>query len=153
MHHTGSCDCYCWPGALPNPQPHLIVLRQYPLSPSLYTDLIHNNTPCPRQHNLQPRHQLRPLSKRRKRRPQAKLPRSISGRRCSSVHGPVSSLPVAALLRLLTNTPLGAGGIVAGIAGSIARESSPVTGGFVSGVQWFALGSTFWGTCTVLRQR
>ncbi|CEJ90635.1 hypothetical protein VHEMI06403 [[Torrubiella] hemipterigena] len=38
----------------------------------------------------------------------------------------------------------GAAGVVAGIAGSIARETSPVRGGFVSGAQWFTLGGTFW---------
>ncbi|KAG5934358.1 hypothetical protein E4U53_000710 [Claviceps sorghi] len=40
-------------------------------------------------------------------------------------------------------------GILAGIGGAIARDTSPVASGFFSGVQWFMLGSSFWFTRNV----
>lgn len=37
-------------------------------------------------------------------------------------------------------------GILAGVGGAIARDTSPVASGFFSGVQWFMLGSSYWFT-------
>lgn len=33
---------------------------------------------------------------------------------------------------------------MAGVAGAIARDTSPVASGAVTGFQWFALGGSFW---------
>lgn len=38
----------------------------------------------------------------------------------------------------------GAAGVLAGVAGAIARDTSPVASGAVTGFQWFALGGSFW---------
>ncbi|PTB66506.1 hypothetical protein BBK36DRAFT_1201419 [Trichoderma citrinoviride] len=43
----------------------------------------------------------------------------------------------------------GAAGVMAGVAGAIARDTSPVASGAVTGVQWFALGGSFWFTRSV----
>ncbi|KAL7957784.1 hypothetical protein V8C34DRAFT_284793 [Trichoderma compactum] len=40
----------------------------------------------------------------------------------------------------------GAAGVLAGVAGAIARDTSPVASGAVTGFQWFALGGSFWFT-------
>ncbi|KAG6020657.1 hypothetical protein E4U41_002769 [Claviceps citrina] len=40
-------------------------------------------------------------------------------------------------------------GILAGVGGAIARDTSPVASGIFSGVQWFMLGSSFWFTRSV----
>lgn len=40
----------------------------------------------------------------------------------------------------------GAAGVMAGVAGAIARDTSPVASGAVTGFQWFALGGSFWCT-------
>ncbi|KAK2589938.1 hypothetical protein QQS21_012383 [Conoideocrella luteorostrata] len=40
-------------------------------------------------------------------------------------------------------------GVLAGVGGAIARDTSPVASGFLSGVQWFMLGSSYWFTRTV----
>ncbi|KAG6004471.1 hypothetical protein E4U21_001043 [Claviceps maximensis] len=40
-------------------------------------------------------------------------------------------------------------GVLAGVGGAIARDTSPVASGFFSGVQWFMLGSSFWFTRNV----
>lgn len=39
---------------------------------------------------------------------------------------------------------------MAGVAGAIARDTSPVASGAVTGFQWFALGGSFWCTSTRL---
>lgn len=39
---------------------------------------------------------------------------------------------------------IGIVGVLAGVGGAIARDTSPVVSGFLSGTQWFMLGSTFW---------
>ncbi|KAL7935179.1 hypothetical protein V8C35DRAFT_298711 [Trichoderma chlorosporum] len=43
----------------------------------------------------------------------------------------------------------GAAGVLAGVAGAIARDTSPVASGAVTGFQWFALGGSFWFTRSV----
>ncbi|OTA03959.1 hypothetical protein A9Z42_0044900 [Trichoderma parareesei] len=43
----------------------------------------------------------------------------------------------------------GAAGVMAGVAGAIARDTSPVASGAVTGFQWFALGGSFWFTRSV----
>ncbi|KAL7918491.1 hypothetical protein ACQKWADRAFT_304019 [Trichoderma austrokoningii] len=43
----------------------------------------------------------------------------------------------------------GAVGVMAGVAGAIARDTSPVASGAVTGFQWFALGGSFWFTRSV----
>ncbi|KAM0480457.1 hypothetical protein ACHAPX_004288 [Trichoderma viride] len=40
-------------------------------------------------------------------------------------------------------------GVMAGVAGAIARDTSPVASGAVTGFQWFALGGSFWFTRSV----
>lgn len=39
---------------------------------------------------------------------------------------------------------------MAGVAGAIARDTSPVASGAVTGFQWFALGGSFWCTSASL---
>ncbi|KAH6603509.1 hypothetical protein Trco_008284 [Trichoderma cornu-damae] len=43
----------------------------------------------------------------------------------------------------------GAAGVMAGVAGAIARDTNPVASGAVTGFQWFALGGSFWFTRSV----
>ncbi|KID97659.1 hypothetical protein MAJ_06337, partial [Metarhizium majus ARSEF 297] len=43
----------------------------------------------------------------------------------------------------------GTAGVLAGVGGAIARDTSPVASGVFSGVQWFMLGSSFWFTRSV----
>ncbi|KAL7945829.1 hypothetical protein V8C42DRAFT_321685 [Trichoderma barbatum] len=43
----------------------------------------------------------------------------------------------------------GTAGVMAGVAGAIARDTSPVASGAVTGFQWFALGGSFWFTRSV----
>ncbi|RFU75855.1 beta-ketoacyl synthase [Trichoderma arundinaceum] len=43
----------------------------------------------------------------------------------------------------------GAAGVMAGVAGAIARDTNPVFSGAVTGFQWFALGGSFWFTRSV----
>lgn len=38
----------------------------------------------------------------------------------------------------------GTAGILAGVGGSIVKETNPVVWGAVSGFQWFTLGTSFW---------
>lgn len=38
----------------------------------------------------------------------------------------------------------GTAGVLAGVGGAIARDTSPVASGIVTGIQWFTLGGTFW---------
>ncbi|ATY60050.1 hypothetical protein A9K55_006363 [Cordyceps militaris] len=38
----------------------------------------------------------------------------------------------------------GTAGVLAGVGGAIARDTSPVISGSVTGIQWFTLGTTFW---------
>ncbi|KAK4085510.1 uncharacterized protein Triagg1_500 [Trichoderma aggressivum f. europaeum] len=42
--------------------------------------------------------------------------------------------------------PVKVGSFTAGVAGAIARDTSPVASGAVTGFQWFALGGSFWFT-------
>ncbi|OAQ62400.1 beta-ketoacyl synthase [Pochonia chlamydosporia 170] len=43
----------------------------------------------------------------------------------------------------------GTAGVLAGVGGAIARDTSPVVSGVFSGVQWFMLGSSYWFTRSV----
>ncbi|OAA38342.1 hypothetical protein NOR_06732 [Metarhizium rileyi] len=43
----------------------------------------------------------------------------------------------------------GTAGVLAGVGGAIARDTSPVASGLFSGVQWFMLGSSYWFTRSV----
>ncbi|POR33113.1 Uncharacterized protein TPAR_06692 [Tolypocladium paradoxum] len=44
----------------------------------------------------------------------------------------------------------GGAGVLAGVGGAIARDTNPFASGVLSGVQWFALGTSYWFTRTVM---
>ncbi|KAI9148022.1 hypothetical protein HJFPF1_11843 [Paramyrothecium foliicola] len=43
----------------------------------------------------------------------------------------------------------GSAGVLAGVGGSIAKDTNPFIGGTLTGISWFTLGGTYWFTRTV----
>lgn len=69
----------------------------------------------------------------------------------SSALPDVSQFPSPVILRLLIYDrlirSLGASGLLVGGISGLIRSSTPGLFAVASGIQWFALGSTFWGIC------